>query len=213
MKRTSILPILAVTAAVIYIAFASAALIKYPLYYSPFANWLSDLGNPTMNPFGAAYYNIGGIVTSLVLVLFFGGMQVWNSGDRKMKVFLGLSQASGMCLAVAFMVTALYPLGVNNGIHSAFSIVLFVAIGCFEIFSASAIRKNPTHPSWLPAFGFMVAAINFMFGISFNFADLFVGEWVMIGLLIVYIITLALTQYRSIRAPQPKLEESSQDSK
>jgi hypothetical protein len=141
--KTKILPLTAFLAVGIYVAFTLAAILSYPQPYSPLTNWLSDFGNPTKNPSGAIYYNTGGILASAVLVLFFAGMYSWNVGDKKAKVFLTLAQISGVVFAIAFLLSALFPLGVNDSVHSFFSIMLFVFIGFFEIFSASAIRRNP----------------------------------------------------------------------
>ena len=121
-------------------------------------------------------------------------MYTWNVGDKKAKVFLRLSQVSGIVFALSFMMSALFPLGVNDSVHSFFSIMLFVFVGFFEIFLASAIRRNPSTAKWTVYFGFVAAMINFAFGISFNFMNLFIGEWIIIAVFIAYIITLALTQ-------------------
>lgn len=192
--KTKILPLTAIVAACIYLAFTLTAILYYPLPYSPLTNWLSDLGNPTQNPTGAIYYNTGGIITSAVLIVFFVGMYTWSAGDKKGKIFLTLSQVFGIVFALAFLMSALFPLGVNDSVHSMFSIMLFVFVGFFEIFSASATRRNPSAPRWLVYFGFAAAMINFAFGVSFNFMDLFVGEWIIIAVFIIYIITLALAQ-------------------
>jgi hypothetical protein len=55
-------------------------------------------------------------------------------------------------------------------------------------------EEAPTMLSGLPYFGIIAAIINFAFGVSFNFANLFIGEWIMIGLFITYTITLAIAQ-------------------
>ena len=192
--KTQLLSLTGIIAACIYLAFTLVAILNYPQSYSPLTNWLSDFGNPTRNPIGAIYYNTGGIITSAVLIVFFAGMYTWNMGDKKGKIFLSLSQVSGIVFAVAFLMSALFPLGVNASVHSFFSIMLFVFIGFFEVFSASALRRNPASPKWTAYFGFVAAMINFAFGVSFNFMNLFVGEWIMIAVFIAYVITLALTQ-------------------
>jgi hypothetical protein len=61
----------AIVASIIYLAFTAIALAYYPQTYSPLTNWLSDLGNPTVNPSGALYYDAGGVVTSVALIFFF----------------------------------------------------------------------------------------------------------------------------------------------
>ena len=193
MKKISLVSLMGIIAALIYIAFTLVAILYYPKPYSPLTNWLSDFGNPTQNPAGAIYYNTGGILTSAVLVLFFAGMYKWNTGDKKMKIFLLVSQISGIVFAFSFIMSALFPLGVNDSVHSFFSIMLFVFIGFFEVFSASAIRRNPAKKP-IAYFGFVAAMINFAFGISFNFMNLYIGEWIIIAVFIAYVITLALTQ-------------------
>ena len=204
MKKLSIFSSMAIVAALIYVVCTVVAILYFPKPYSPLNNWLSDFGNPTQNPAGAIYYNVGGILTSAVLVLFFGGMYKWNTGDGKMKVFLSTAQISGIFFAFAFMVSAFFPLGVNDSVHSFASVMLFVFIGFFEIFSASAIRRNPSNPKSLVYFGFIAAMVNFAFGISFNFMDLFIGEWIMITFFIAYVVTLAVSQNRQINAINPK---------
>jgi hypothetical membrane protein len=200
--------LLATTATCIYLGFTIVSYLHYPTNYSPTANWLSDLGNPTQNPSGAVYYNTGDFIVSLVLILFFAALYSWNIGDKKMKIFLGLSQAVGIVLAVAFLVTSMAPLGVNDSVHSTASIILFISIGCFEIFSASAIRKNPARAKWMPPFGIAVAMANFVLAVSFNFGNFFLGEWIMIGLFIIYILTLAVTQSKTAQVPMVQSQNS-----
>jgi hypothetical membrane protein len=59
------------SAAAIYLVFALLAFLKYPDSYGPFTNWLSDLGNPLVNQSGAFFYNLGCILTALVLIAFY----------------------------------------------------------------------------------------------------------------------------------------------
>ncbi len=184
----------AIVASIIYLAFTAIALAYYPQTYSPLTNWLSDLGNPTVNPSGALYYDAGGVVTSVALIFFFMGMYTWRLGDKKAKTFLLASQIAGIALALCFIMTAVFPLGVNTSVHSTFSVMLFVFIGFFEIFSASAARRNKAFPKTLSVFGFAVAIVNFGLAVSFNFGDFFFGEWLMVGLFIAYTFTLSAVQ-------------------
>jgi hypothetical protein len=192
--KTKLLPLTAILAVSIYLVFTLAAVLSYPHPYSPLTNWLSDFGNPTRNPTGAVYYNTGGILASAVLVLFFAGLYTLKSADKKAQVFLVLSQITGIVFAFCFFMSAMVPLGVNDSLHSVFSMMLFVFLGFFEIFSASAIRRKPFNAKPLFFFGIFAAMINFVFGVSFNFMNLFVGEWIMIAVFIAYIITFALNQ-------------------
>jgi hypothetical protein len=203
-KISTVLASTAILAACIYLILASIAFFYFPKTYSPLTNWLSDLGNPNLNPSGAFYYNSGGILASAFLFFFFAGIYTWRSGDRKMNAFLFAAVVTGIALAFALGMTAYFPLGVNDSLHSTFSIMLFIFVGFFEIFSSSAIRKNPFYPKILSVFGFVVTIINFAFAVSFNFTDLFVGEWVMIGLFIAYTLALSTVTIRSGLKPKPR---------
>src|SRR6266446_76372 len=74
-------------AIVCYLAFALLAFAHSPLPSSPLNNWLSDLGNPKLNPSGALFYNIGIVATASVLPLFFLGLSAgrwrttWHSAS------------------------------------------------------------------------------------------------------------------------------------
>ena len=58
----------------------------------------------------------------------------------------------------------------------------------------SALGRSPTSIRGLPYFGFSIAIINFILGVTFVFTDFFLGEWIMIGMLIAYITILATLQ-------------------
>lgn len=58
MKRYRMIFFSSILALAGYITCAILAFIHYPLPYSPWKNWLSDLGNKTLNPSGANFYNI-----------------------------------------------------------------------------------------------------------------------------------------------------------
>ncbi len=195
-KRFTIASLFAVC---LYIIFTAISFFYYPTAYSPMTNWLSDLGNPLQNPSGAIYYKIGGVLTSSALILFFAGMYSWLNKDKRTNFFIWASIASGILMAVAFIVTALFPLGVATSIHSFFSILRFAFTGLFVTFSASAVRRMPSHIRWLPAFGIALAMVNFAVCISFFFVNLYVGEWITIALFIVYILTLSFSNKAAIK--------------
>lgn len=146
------------------------------------------------NPDGAIYYKIGGVITSLILIIFFAGMHSWSSKDKRTHFFVWASIVSGILLSVSFMVTALFPLGVATATHSFFSVFRFVFTGFFVLFAACAVRRIPNHIKWLPAFGITVAMINFAVCVSFNFVDLYIGEWITIALFIAFILTLSISK-------------------
>jgi len=118
-----------------------------------------------------------------------------------MKFLLTTAQIAGILSALSFMITAIFPLGYNDSMHSFWSKMLVVFLGFFEAFSASSLRRRPHRVKWMPYYGFLIAIINFMLGVSFFFADFFLGEWIMVVMFIVYVIILATLQNSKNRLP------------
>jgi len=177
----------------IYIAFTITSYLHYPAEYGPLTNWLSDLGNPLANPAGAVYYNLGCILTGIALVVFFIGLSGWNTGEKKMKILLTIGQITGIFSAFSLIITASFPLGEHTSVHSVWSMILYIALAFFWTFSGSALLKHPAFPRWVAYYGFVAAAFNFINGAILSYVlenDFFVGEWVTVAMLIVYVAML-----------------------
>ena len=101
MRRMTIV-VSGLAAVVIYVIFTAVALSKYPNAYSPVTNWLSDLGNPLVNQSGALFYNLGCILTSLVLIAFYIGLRSWNNNDKRLRILLTIAQIAGMLSSIFF---------------------------------------------------------------------------------------------------------------
>ncbi len=185
-----VIPITGLTAIVLYLVFTLIAFLKFPGTYGPLTNWLSDLGNPEINPSGAIYYNSGCIITSLVLVLFFIGLSKWNTGDKRMKTLLIIAQIMGFCSSLSLITAAVFPLGPHTLIHSWASKMLSVFLGFFLTFSATALLKHPAFIKWFAYYGFLTALVNFIYGVFLP--SVFLAEWISIGMFIIYVFLIAL---------------------
>jgi len=118
-----------------------------------------------------------------------------------MKILLTISQTTGILAAVSFMMSAIFPLGTNNQIHSFFSILIFVFFGFFETFSASALRKKIGSPRWVVYSGFLAAIVSFAIGIYSFFNEFFLGEWITVGLIMFYVVSLVVNSKRLSQKP------------
>ena len=192
----------AVAAVVVYLAFAVTAYLLYPEAYGPLRNWLSDLVNPIENPSGAVFYRLGCGLTAVCLLAFYAGLSQWNAGDRKMKILLVVAQTAGVFSALALILTAVFPLGTQTDMHRFWSMVHFVLLGFFLTFSATALLRHPTFARWVAYYGFLTAACNLVNGaiLMAVFGDVYVGEWISVGLFMIYVTMLAWNS-RNIDAP------------
>jgi hypothetical protein len=176
-------------ATAIYLICATVAYFNYPLAYTPFANWLSDLGNPFVNPTGAFSYNLGCVLTGLCLTFFSLGLEIWNNGDKKRRIHLTITQVTGIISSLSLIVSAFFPLGAQTLIHMISGKAHIFFAGFFLTFSATILLRHPHTPKWLAYFGFLAALINFIYGAFLYFV--FIAEWAAIGLFIIYVLMIS----------------------
>jgi hypothetical protein len=181
-------------ASLAYLICAMVAFFNYPLTYSPLANWLSDLGNPIINPIGAFSYNLGCVLAGLCLIFFTLGLEIWDDGDKKRRILLTITQVTGIISSLSLIVSAFFPLGAQTLIHSISGKAHIFFAGFFLTFSATIILTRPNMPKWLAYFGFFVALINFIYGAFLH--SVFIAEWAAIGLFIIYILMVAINSLK-----------------
>jgi hypothetical membrane protein len=189
MRRT-IIVISGFAAVAIYLVFAAIALIRYPDAYSPLRNWLSDLGNPLINQSGALFYNLGCVLTGVVLIAFFIGLREWIDESKRLKILLTIAQIAGILSSVLLIVTALFPLGSHTSIHEISGKMHVIFLGFFLTFSATVLLRHPVLRKWPAYFGFLTAVVNFVYGAFLH--SVFVAEWVAIGMFIIYVLMISL---------------------
>lgn len=187
----------------VYIGFTLAAHLHNPSM-GPFKNWLSDYGSPLINPSGALLYNLGCVITAVLLAAFYIGLTSWHDGaPRKLVVCYTGAQASGLISAVFLVLASIVPIGTNPA-HDVFSTINMIGMDSFLVFIAIAAFMNPYVSSGLGVLGFIAAAFNiFTANVVGNF---FIAEWIFFAMFIVYIalVTVMYERFRgaNIRAAQ-----------
>ena len=142
---------------------------------------------------GSIFYNLGCILTSLVLIVFYFGLRQWNTGDRKMKVLLTIAQATGVLASVSLILAAIFPLGAHTPIHSFWSKIVSVFLGFFLTFSATALLKHRVFIKWFAYYAFLTALVNFVYGAFLH--SVFVIEWISIGMFMIYVAMVAYNSW------------------
>jgi hypothetical membrane protein len=91
---------------VVFCAFTLASIVLFPGPFSPVENWLSDLGNTKMNPQGNWFFNIGCILTGLLLYPFFKGLDAWKSVNNGR--LLSAGRLSGAVSALSLVMIGIF---------------------------------------------------------------------------------------------------------
>ena len=113
----------------VYLVAALAARAFYPTAFGPLANWLSDLGNNDLNPAGALFYRLGGILGGAGLLVFFLTLDRRGWGERRIvRVLSILVRVFGALASACFIMTGVFSEDMMP-MHSWFSIANFAAFG------------------------------------------------------------------------------------
>jgi len=178
-----------------YLICSIISFLLYPVKYSPFKNWLSDLGNPFLNPTGSWIYNLGCVIAAISLMFFSIGLRIWDDGNKKRKLLLLIAQVTNIISAIALIITALFPLGPYTQIHTISGKIHIIFIGFFLAFSSTLLLRFPNMPKWVPIYGFASTVVNFIYG-AFLYR-VFIFEWASLGMLIVYVIILSIISLKN----------------
>ena len=191
MKRTyPINLILGASVVILYVTFAGASFSRFPSSYSPFDNWLSDLGNPDLNITGAIFYNTGIILAGISLLFFFLYLtKLRLANNRLQRIMTVLTVGFGSIGSLAMIMTAVYPID-QPAQHSFWSMILYFSLGTAFAFSVAALRYHTTFPRWLLLFGGIAAFINMVAQIFFT--DICISEWIVVPLLLSYCLFLGI---------------------
>jgi len=147
---------------VFYCFFTLISFIFYPLPYSPINNALSDLGCYNFNPKGAIFYNLGCILTGILLFPFFIGFYIWYR-DKVWHKLLGYSfQILGGIFSINLIMVGIFSEDFPIQ-HSIFSIALFLSFLVVLILGSIFLGFHPESIKIIIVYGIGVIIFNFIF--------------------------------------------------
>jgi hypothetical membrane protein len=168
----------------VYLCFTLISYAYYPAAFNPRDNWLSDLGNGSLNPSGALIYRLGCVLTGVLLALFFIGLRVMTRGQStKVRIFFSLSQGFGLIAALALIMTGIFSEGAHAS-HSFWSAVLYISFGTAVFFCGWAFLYLPRFSRSLSYFAFAITVIDWVMS-AFNKTRFL--EWIVVTLMLVFV--------------------------
>jgi len=199
--KASKLLITGLLAVICYFLFTTGALIFYQGgSFSPLINWLSDLGNTNKNPM-AWIYNLGILLTSAFLVLFFIGFRAFRMEHHRIqKVMVAATQMFGIMGSIAMAMSAVFPIN-HVDKHRFFSISLYILLGTAFVFSVAALRYWKNIPLWILIIGGATAVTDIF---SSFFGQVTWLEWVVVVLFLVYLLSLSIVSAQQQPSEQVK---------
>jgi hypothetical protein len=209
MKNNIISPIFGFVAITSYLSLALISWILYPLKFSPFQNWLSDLGHTDWNIPGSIFYRFASIITGTLLIFFyFFIVKLIEDNRKKIKAYSWVVRIFGMLGGLSFIMSGVFPIN-ELANHSFWSKLLYIFFGTSIAFSG-VIWVYKKNTRLIATFAFLAAAINISSGI---FNKIFFLEWIVVLFIIIYIIivcirTLAFYNFQKIQKDKLSTESS-----
>ncbi|MHA1484936.1 MAG: hypothetical protein ACTSPR_06425 [Candidatus Thorarchaeota archaeon] len=149
----------------LYCVFTLISWAFYPEPFSPWANYLSRLGNFNHSPFGAYFYNLGCVFTGTVLVPFFLGLNKWYSKRPLGKILLISGQIVGILSAVALILIGVFSEDQGSP-HMTASSTFFVLNFIVLILINVALLWHPKFLKVIAVYGFSVNALSLGFELA-----------------------------------------------
>jgi hypothetical membrane protein len=184
---------------VLYLGLGIVSYLFYPTSFGPGGNWLSDLGNNNLNPDGAMYYRLAGILSGLVLMLFSVGLKDWYEGQRsKPRIFMSIAQSFGVLSSLGFIMSGYF--SEDNLVPHLFwsHVSSYMRVGTV-IFVGIALLYYRSVPKLLSVFCFVLAAFVISCG---AFRSPPWVEWLAVAMLLIFLASVSYMTYRHLKQGQ-----------
>ncbi|RIE05699.1 hypothetical protein [Candidatus Cryosericum terrychapinii] len=181
---------------VLYVGLAKISYLLYPSFFGPRGNWLSDLGSNQLNPHGAIYYRLAGILGGLVLMFFFIGLKDWYKGQKdKSRIFMTIAQLFGVLTSLAFAMTGFFSED-NLVPHSFWSVTNYICFGTAAFFVGFALLYHKDVPRLFSVFCFILAIVDIVSGV---YGKTYWLEWLVVFMLLVFVASVSYITNRHLK--------------
>jgi hypothetical membrane protein len=177
---------------VLYCIFTFTAAALFPLSWSPFP-YLSDFGNSSYSPHGAIFYNLGCILTGLMLFPFFLGLYKFYTKEQWRKILTIISQIVGLASGFALIMIGVFSEDYMAS-HIFWSNVFFILILFVLILTNISLLTHPKFNKLIAIFGFVVALIDFVFVVISGGAII---EWFTVFSALVYVAFVVVSMLKA----------------
>jgi hypothetical membrane protein len=201
-SNLSKIPVSNIVGLIIIIFFCAAltlSIVNYPPGFSPLKNWMSDLGNPVLNPAGSAYFNGACMITGLLLVVFYIGLNRRQGIGGRMTKIQTTAQAFGV-----FSGISLAGVGVFNETfdphHLIVSVLFFLSSTIAILLVTVALRRRPGFSGTTACAGYLTVAVGILFAVQRPLIEsITVIEWISVFSMLLWAALFGIDAYRASR--------------
>ena len=174
--------------------FFSISTLYFPIPFNYFKYQISDLGYHKLNPDGAKLFNLGCIISGILLSLFFLGLyKLYEANHKIYNILLFIVQIGGIYTALSLMMIGVY--SKDRALFHSFWMINFFGISLLLFLFLSIFLYTYRYTRTLSYIGFSLLSFNAL--LLFILGIVPILEWITIMLFfILLIITLNLLYFR-----------------
>jgi fluoride ion exporter CrcB/FEX len=151
-----------VLAFTIFTVFTLTSVALYPTMFNPLYMWLSNLGNVDLNPLGAVFFNLGCIITGIILLPFFIGLYQWEPKSKWSKILLIVGIVIGIFTSISLVMVGIFP-ETHIEQHMLAAAGVFGSLFLVLILLSLALFKHPKFRRWIAYYTIVPILIDLSF--------------------------------------------------
>lgn len=145
----------------LYCILTYVSILHYPSFFNPFTDYLSRLGNSSLNPTGAIYYNLAVVLAGVMLLLTYLGLFQIYKNMVNYRILL-IATVIGIFNAFCIVMSGVFNEDIYT-LHFIFSLMIF-ATWIPVLFSMNYILyKLGSYEKWISYYGFVLGVLNTIF--------------------------------------------------
>ncbi|HEY3273740.1 MAG TPA: DUF998 domain-containing protein [Methanocella sp.] len=178
MPKIPVSSVIVLIAILFFCASLAVSIASFPPGFSPLDNWMSDLGNPELNPAGSAYFNLACMVTGLFLAVFYLGLSGLRSTGMGKPRMLSAAQVCGIFSGIALAGVGYFPETFSPH-HFIVSVLFFLSSTVAILLATEALRGYPGIGRAVAGAGYLTVVIGIVFSAQMiMFESVTIIEWI-----------------------------------
>jgi len=197
LSKIPVSSIIVLIAIIFFGTFLALSIVSYPPGFSPLKNWMSDLGNPGLNPAGSAYFNWADGITGLLLIAFYLGLNRWrHMGSVKTKT-LTAAMACGIFSGISLAGVGYFNESFDPH-HFIVSVMFFLSSTVAILLATLALRGNPGFGKATAYAGYLTVAAGIVFAVQRPLIEsITIIEWISVFFMLLWAALVSIDLYRS----------------
>jgi hypothetical membrane protein len=177
-RKIPVSSLVVLIAIVFFCTSLALSIAAFPPGFSPLENWMSDLGNPELNPSGSGYFNLACMITGLFLALFYLGLKTRDCADNSRAGLLTAARAFGVFSGIALAGVGFFPETFSPH-HFIVSVLFFLSSTTAIFLATRALQGRPGFGRTAAGAGYLTLAAGLVFSAQMALFDsITIVEWI-----------------------------------